>query len=45
MRTTLKLESNSDGQFTLKLLNFKTAYTWKAEGLQQDVKKLGKVFV
>lgn len=42
----MKLESKSDEQVTLNLLNFKTACKWSTDELQRDVKKLiGKLFV
>lgn len=40
LKTTLQLEATNDGQFTLNLLSFGTTCRWKAEELQQDVKRL-----
>lgn len=40
LRTQLKLESKSDAQVTLNLLNFKTVCKWNTDELQRDVKKL-----
>ena len=41
----MKLESKSDAQVTLNLLNFKTVCKWNTDELQRDVKKLtGKLF-
>lgn len=42
----MKLESKSDAQVTLNLLNFKTVCKWNTDELQRDVKKLtGRLFV